>query len=171
MATPTTGSWTTAVCPRNCSNFQYLGVRTFANQTELNYRFDSTIAVFAGYNYFNRRIRSIENVTVPGGGTPDSVTGDQTNQVHEGTLGVRLRPIKPLLITVDGDIGRASRPIYPTSDRDYQILGARVQYKIRNFTFSAQARSNYNTNSVRSARSVRIHAPTPRTCPGPRVNG
>lgn len=128
-------------------NFQYLGIRTFANQTELDYRFNKTIGIFAGYNYSNRRIRSIEQSGVPGD-TPTSLTGDQTNQLHAGTFGLRLHPAKPLTVVLDGEIGRADRPIYPISDRNYQLLGARVRYKVRDLTISALARSNYNTNSV-----------------------
>ncbi len=137
-------------------NFQYLGIRTIANETELNYRLSPGVAMFAGYNYSNRRIHSVADITVPGGGA-DSTIGDQTNQLHAGTLGVRLRPIKPLVIVLDGEIGRADRPVFPTSDRNYQLLGGRIQYKLKNFTLGAQARSNYNNNSV-SLTSYSSHA-------------
>ena len=129
-------------------NFQYLGIRTIANQTEADYRFNPTITIFAGYDFFTRRIQSIESLAIPGIAGADSTAATQTNQLHAGTFGVRLRPIKPLVIVVDGEIGRNDHPIFPTSDRNYQLLGARVQYRLKNFSFSAQARSNYNTNSV-----------------------
>jgi hypothetical protein len=128
-------------------NFQYLGIRTIANQTEINYRFSPVLAVFAGYNFSNRRILSVNSVGLPQLGA-DAQRTEQTNQLHSGTLGLRVRPLKPLLVILDGEAGRADRPIYPTSERNYQLLGARVQYKARAFTFGAQARSNYNTNSV-----------------------
>lgn len=127
-------------------NFQYLGIRTIANQTTLNYRFSPAIAFFGGYTYSNRRIQSIERTQVSG--LSDALTGDQTNQLNTGTLGIRFRPLKPLIVVLDGEIGRADRPVFPSSERNYQILGARIQYKLKNLSFSAAARSNYNTNSV-----------------------
>ena len=130
-------------------NFQYLGIRTIANQTQADYRFSNVVTVFAGYDYFNRRVRSVQAFNIPGiAGAGDSQDFTQTNQLHAGSAGVRLRPIKPLVIVLDGEVGRNDHPVLPTSDRNYQLLGAKVQYRLRNFTFSAQARSNYNTNSV-----------------------
>jgi hypothetical protein len=140
-------------------NFQYLGIRTIANETELNFRLNPALAFFAGYNYSNRRIRSIEQDTSVDGGNPDVLAAEQTNQLHSGILGVRFRPMKPLTIVLDGEIGRTDHPVYPVSDRNYHLLGARAQYRVRNLTLSAVARANYNTNSV-SLSSFSSHART-----------
>ena len=129
-------------------NFQYLGIRTVSNQTEVNYRVGPTLAAFAGYNYSNRRIRSIERLGFVDGGPPDLTDSAQTNQLNSGTVGVRLRPIPPLVIVVDAELGRAGRPLYPTSERNYHLIGARAQYRTRTVTFTAQARANYNFNST-----------------------
>lgn len=138
-------------------NFQYLGIRTFANETELNYRFNAALALFAGYNVSDRRIRSIANISFPGDKPSSPMPDEQSNRLHAGTLGIRFRPMKPLVVIVDGEAGRADHPIFPTSEKSYHLLGARVQYKLRAVTFSAQARSNYNTNSV-SLASYSSHA-------------
>lgn len=130
----------------NYLNFQYLGIRTIANETQADYRFSPKFAVYAGYNYSNRRVASIEQVTV--GGNPFASTGNQTNNEHTGLLGIRIRPIKPLSIILDGEIARSDRPFYPISDRNYHALDARVQYKLKSLTLSTSARSNYNNNSV-----------------------
>jgi hypothetical protein len=128
-------------------NFQYLGIRTIENETDLNLRVNRDFGMFAGYTYSNRRIRSVERATVTGL-EPDVLTGDQTNQLHEGTLGVRIKPTKPLSILIDGAIGRADRPFTPLSERRYHLLGARLQYRTRSLSLSADARANYNANSV-----------------------
>jgi hypothetical protein len=59
-----------------------------------------------------------------------------------------LQPIRPLTVNLDTEIGRASRPIFPISERNYHLLGARVQYKTRSLVVSAAARANYNINSI-----------------------
>ncbi|MEJ7607516.1 MAG: hypothetical protein WKF37_14930 [Bryobacteraceae bacterium] len=60
---------------------------------------------------------------------------------------------------LDGEVGRADRPIYPTSERNYHVFGGRVQYKARSLTLSALSRLNYNTNSV----SLFVHSARSRT--------
>ncbi len=74
--------------------FQFLGIRTVANETTVNYQVSPRIGFYAAYNYTNRLIRSIEELTVQD--TPGSVNVNQTNQLHSGTAGIRLRPVKPL---------------------------------------------------------------------------
>jgi hypothetical protein len=128
-------------------NFQYLGIRTIANDTSLNVRLNPALGLFAGYTYSNRRIRSIEQVANAAIGA-SALTADQTNQLHAGTFGVRVKPVKPLTIVLDGEIGRADRPFAPISDRNYHLLGARIQYRTKSLSFSAHARAHYNTNSV-----------------------
>jgi len=127
-------------------SFQYLAIRTVANETDLNYQLAPQVGFYAGYNYTNRLIRSIEEVTVPSG--PISVNVNQTNQLSSGTAGIRVRPVKALTVSLDGEIGRADTPFTPISDRNYHVLGARAQYKVRNLTLSFQTRANYNVNSV-----------------------
>jgi hypothetical protein len=127
--------------------FQYLGIRTIANETDLNYQATRWFGAYAGYHYSNRRIRSIEQFALPND-TPDITPSEQTNQLSSGILGFRLRPAKPLTITFDGEVGRADQPYSPTSERDYHVIGARVQYKLKSLQFSAFTRANYNFNSV-----------------------
>ena len=131
----------------NLLYFQYLGIRTFANETDLNYQATPWFAAYAGYHFSDRRIRSLEQFAFPGS-PPDVTPAEQTNQLHSGILGLRLRPIKPLTITVDGEVGRADRPFTPVSDRNYHALGARVRYRLKSLQLSAFTRANYNINSV-----------------------
>jgi hypothetical protein len=131
----------------NVLYFQYLGIRTIANETDLNYQATPWFGAYAGYHYSNRRIRSIQELSFPEG-SPDITPAEQTNQLHSGILGFRLRPVKPLTITVDGEVGRADRPFTPVSDSNYHALGARVRYRLKSLQLSAFTRANYNINSV-----------------------
>lgn len=128
------------------ANFQYLGIRTFSNSTDAVYQFTPRFGIHAGYQYSNRRDSSIENLY--SGTDVFPITGEHTNELHAGTVGFRLRPVKPLIITVDGEVGRASRPFLPTSEKNYQAVGGRIQYKLKTFRAGAALRTNYNFNSA-----------------------
>jgi hypothetical protein len=132
-------------------DFQYLGIRTIANQTDVNYRLRKWIGFFAGYNYSDRFISSILTLGSP--------AYDQTNILNSGALGVRIKPIQPLTIVLDGEVGHTNHPFAPKSDKNYQALNARVQYKQKSLTLSAYAQSNYNNNSI-SLTAYSSHART-----------
>ena len=61
---------------------------------------------------------------------------------------LRLRPLKPLVISLDGEFGHANRPFTPKSDKNYSALTARVQYRTKTLQLSAWSHSDYNENSV-----------------------
>ena len=136
-----------ATLTANALNFQYLGIRTITNSTDANYRASSWLGFYGGYHYSTRRIRSIEDFTVPG--FPfDTTLNEQTNHIHSGLAGLRVQLFKPLTVNFDGEIDRADRPFYPISDRAYHALGARARYKQGNLLISAGYRQNYNNNSI-----------------------
>ncbi len=82
-----------------------------------------------------------------------------------------LRPIKPLTFIADAEIGRADRPIYPTSEKNYHALGGRIQYRTRTLTFGGLVRTNYNFNSHLCSRIALDRATIQPTSPGPRSHG
>jgi hypothetical protein len=120
-------------------DFLYLGIRTIANQTDLNYQAAKWLSVFGGYHYSDRFIRNVLN---------SPINYDQTSILNAGVFGVRIRPIQPVTIVLDGEVGRANHPFTPKSDRNYQALNARVQYKRKSLLLSAYARTDYNNNST-----------------------
>lgn len=126
--------------------FEFLGIRTVANETDVNFQASPRLGFYGGYHYSNRLIRSIEQSNVQG--NIFNATTQQTNQLQSGVFGIRLKPAKPLTILLNGEVGRADRPLTGIADRNYHALGARVQYKIKQFVFSASSRANYNVNSV-----------------------
>jgi hypothetical protein len=126
--------------------FQALGIRTLVNTADVNYRPSWRLGLYGGYHYSTRRIRSRQRFAVDP--FEDVTTAEQTNRIHSGLAGVRLKPVRPLAINFTGEIGRADRPFYPISERRYQAFGARAQYKTKTLLVSASAGSSYNTNSV-----------------------
>jgi hypothetical protein len=131
--------------------FTYLGIRTIGNSTDARLRIRPWFSVHAGYDYSDRRIASVEGqqkAGLPAPGPPANTALEQTNLLHAGTLGLNVKPIKALTISLDGEIGRANRPIYPISDRNYQTFRARAEYKTKSFRLAAYAKTDYNTNSI-----------------------
>ena len=132
-------------------NALYLGIRTLSNQADLNYQATRWIGFFAGYHYSDRFMRNVLDVTLP--------NFDQTSILNAGVFGVRIKPVQPLTVVLSGEVGRANHPFAPKSDRNYQALDARVQYKHKSLLLSAYAQSNYNNNSV-SFTAFNSHART-----------
>jgi hypothetical protein len=130
-------------------NFQFLGIRTITNTTEANFRAAKWLGLVSGYHYASRRVESREVADFAG--TETTVAATQTNHLHSGMAGLRLQPLRPLILTLDGEVGRADNPFTPVSERNYHALGARAQYKRKTLLLSVAARSNYNTNSVSPA--------------------
>lgn len=128
--------------------YTYLGVRTIANSTDAEVRIRKWFSMHAGYSYSNRHIGVIDGQENFGGPVPDVTPIMQTNQLHVGTLGFRIRPMKGLTMLLDGEIGRADMPYTPISDKNYQTFHARVEYKQKNFRLGAFAKTDYNLNSI-----------------------
>lgn len=130
----------------NFLNFQFLGIRSITNSTDVQWRVVKRLSLFGGYRFTNRRIRSIEQFS--SNGFEDVVNASQENTLHAGVAGFRLKPVEPLTVVIESEIGRADRPFYTISDRNYHSLGGRVQYKRGSLLLSAATRTFYNTNSV-----------------------
>ena len=127
-------------------SFQYLGMKTAATEAQIDYEFSPKFGAFAGYEYSNRRIRSIEEVSVAG--SPSLVAADQTNQLNLGRMGFHFRPIKPLSILFSGEVGRNDNPFTPVSLRNYHALNGRIQYRTKAITASGGVSTVYNVNSI-----------------------
>jgi hypothetical protein len=125
--------------------FEYLGIFTVSNQTEADYRPKRWLGFFGGYDYSQRRIRSVQQLLSPGG-APTAY--DQTNRLNAGRFGVRLNALKALTITAEGEIGRNSLPFAPKSDGSYHALTARIRYKLRKLDLNAWSHADYNVNAV-----------------------
>ncbi len=127
-------------------SFQFLGIQTWSNQTDISYRFTKWVSAYGGYQYASRRIRSIQyqDIDPAKGLIPD----EQNNRLNSGLFGLRFQPVKGLRFSVDGETGRTDHPIYPVSDKNYHGLGGRAQWKTRKLTLSTSYKTNYNFNST-----------------------
>jgi hypothetical protein len=127
----------------------------------VNYRVSPVFGLFGGYQFSQRRIRSVEQLNF-GDPNPEREEAEQDSRLHAGRFGARFHPSKALTFIADAEIGRADRPVYPTSDKNYHVLGGRVRYKARSVAISALARTNYNFNSA----SLFSHSSKTRTYSG-----
>jgi hypothetical protein len=127
--------------------FNYLGIRTFSNATDLMYHPTKWFSIHGGFEYSDRHIGSIQGGNGVGDPAPSQPQIEQSNQLKAGTLGFRLKPLKGLTVSVDGEVGREGKPIYPISDGNYQAFKARAEYKTKVLRVGAYAKSDYNVNS------------------------
>jgi hypothetical protein len=129
--------------------YQFLGIRDIANSTGAEIRVNKRFAIHTGYQYSDRRIDVISEQVNLGLSLPAIATQyEQVNILQEGSLGFRFRPIDPLTITIDGELGRNNQPYTPISDKDYQAFHGRALYKRKSFHAGVNARSDYNNNSI-----------------------
>jgi hypothetical protein len=145
-------------------NFKFLGVRTVANSTDLNYRFTAWFSAYAGFVDSRREIRYLEAFAFP------SVAGSAVNDLYRqeshlnaGSFGLRFRPLRPLSINLEAEAGHADHPLTPISDRNYHTLGGRVQYRSGKLQLTTGYRELYNENAplsftTYSSRSRQYHA-------------
>ena len=141
--------------------FEFLGVRTIANDTDINYRLKDWIGFFAGYTYSERQIRQTDASalpSIPGTAFSDSYVSE--NHLNAARLGIRLRPLKPLTVTLEGELGRNNKPLAPISEDNYHTLNARVQYRTRHLQLSTEYRQIYNLNAPLSLSYYTSHSRT-----------
>ena len=135
--------------------FQFLGIRTITNSTDVTYRFSPVFSIVGGYHYSAREIRSIEDLSFPEfPGPPAGIAYTQNDHVHSGVAGIRIRPWKPVTILVGGEVSRADRPFTPIADRNFHSLDGSRNYKAKTLLLSGIYQEAYNTNSV----SVSVHS-------------
>lgn len=136
----------------NSVDFNYLGIRNVANTSDVNWQIRPWIAVHGGYHFADREVRSREVQTMEDFAIANNYS--QSNRLHAGVAGFRLRPAKGMTLAVDGELGRQQRPFYTTSEKDYHGLSARWQLRHNSLTLGALARSFYNFNSA----SLSVHS-------------
>ncbi|HLK46499.1 MAG TPA: hypothetical protein VKT49_00110 [Bryobacteraceae bacterium] len=139
-------------------NFRYLGVRTVANATDLNFRVTKWLGIYGGYHYSDRLITTIEGFASPPDSGIQSAEYLRNNHMNTGTLGVRVQPVRPLTINLEGEIGRDNKPFTPISEDNYHTIGGRVQYRTRKVQVSGQYRQVYNINAPFSLSEFSSHS-------------
>jgi hypothetical protein len=130
----------------NQLNFQFLGIRTFSNDTQLTYRWSPKLTTFAGFQVASRRIRSIEQAE--GESFLDTIRAQQSNTQRSGLTGVVFRPIKSVVMQASAELGRNSRPFYPVSDQDFHSLQGRITYTKKSWRLQSIYKNAYNFNGT-----------------------
>jgi hypothetical protein len=127
--------------------FRYLGIRTLTNSTVVNYRAAKWAGFYGGWNYSDRRVSTTEGETLPAfANSTVNNSYEVTNQIQSGIVGVRLRPLKPLTVNLDGEEGRATQPLTPIADNRFHTLGGRLDYRLKKLQLSTSYRETYNNN-------------------------
>lgn len=127
--------------------FRYLGVRLVTNITDVNYRVNHWFGLYGGYQYSDRLVSTIEGQSLPA--TGNALTAFRyavSNHQNAGVLGLRIHPLKPLTINLDGEVGRTAAPLTPISLSDYHTINGRVTYRLRNLQLSTTYKQLYNLN-------------------------
>jgi hypothetical protein len=128
-------------------NFRFLGVRLVTTSTDVNYRASKWIGFFAGYHYSDRLVRTVEGFTLPAfANSTENDRYEVSNHLNSGTLGLRLRPVKPFSINLSGEIGRANNPLTPISEKNYHAIDGRADYRTRQLQLSTAYHQVYNIN-------------------------
>ena len=127
--------------------FQYLGIQTFSNATDLLYHPSKWFTIQGGFEYSDRHINSVQGQSSVGDPAPSQAAIEQSNQLRAGTLGLRYKPLKGFTLSADGEIGRQNHPIYPVSDGNYQAFRVRAEYRTKLLRLGAYGKSDYNVNS------------------------
>jgi hypothetical protein len=141
--------------------FRYLGVRLVTNSTDVNYRVNPWFGFYAGYHYSDRLITTVEGDEVPAfANSTTSFLYQVSNHQNAGVLGLRFRPLKPLTINVDGEVGRTAYPLAPISPSDYHTINARILYRVKNLQLSTSYKQNYNLNPPMSFSTYSSYART-----------
>ena len=129
--------------------FQFLGVRLFTNSIDARYRFTKTFSSYAGYQYTDRLIRSIQlPAPIPTGFVTDGVLYSESSHLNAGILGLDWTPSKLLRAHVEGELGRNSNPFTPIAEKNYHAIDARLQHNFRKLQLSEAYREKYNNNSA-----------------------
>jgi hypothetical protein len=128
--------------------FDFLGVRTVSNSTDLHYNLMKWFGVYGGYTFSDRQIRLEEAFNLPGvaNGSGSSLY-PQESTLSAVSGGLRLQPIKPWTVNLEGEVGHASGALTPVSDRNYHTLGGRTQYRTKQLQLGATYREVYNENA------------------------
>ncbi|MBK5291758.1 MAG: hypothetical protein JJE04_08805 [Acidobacteriia bacterium] len=126
--------------------FRFLGIRTLTNSIDASYRVNPWLGVYGGHRYSTRRIRSREGFAF--NAPAEVASAEQYNHLNAGVAGLRFQPFRPLTLSLDAEVGRSDQPFTQVNERDYHVLGARVQYRSRTVQLAAYTRANYNFNST-----------------------
>ncbi len=127
--------------------FEDLSVRHITNATEASFRPVDQVSFYGAYRFSTRRTGARSAFEVSGINIEEPLV-EIDNDIHSGGAGVRWLPAKGVRASFDFEIGRADRPLTPVSERKFHTESARVQWRGRGATLTANFQSKVNNNPV-----------------------
>lgn len=134
----------TTAATQNIFYYSLLGTGRASDSFDVNYRFTKWLAANAGYQYSDRWV---DYALDRSGTRVSTLVAGQDGHLNAGTLGLRLRPLKPLTLNVDGTLGKDNAPYTPLSSANFHTLRARAEYRKKATRYAASYRQLYNTNA------------------------
>jgi hypothetical protein len=135
--------------------FNFLGVAALSHTAQAAYVPDPRLQLNGGFSWSRREVRSREQQMPP----RSSFSGTlftQRNILQSGLFGASFRPISPLALSVDAELGRADTPFFPISERRFHNISVRAAYRKRTLRVSTSYRTAFNLNpTMLSAYSAR----------------
>ncbi len=129
-------------------NFQFLGVRTVSNSTDIRYNPKKWVGFYTGYTFSSRQItlrQAFSEPAVPGVGGHSVFP--QENSLSAVSGGIRLQPMPFWTVNLEGEVGHVGAVLTPVSDRNYHTLNGRTQYRTKKMQLGATYREVYNENA------------------------
>ncbi len=126
-------------------SFEHLGIRRLSNATEANFRPVKQFSIYGAHRFSTRRIRSREALRFDDFefGTELKAVG---NRIQAGAAGLRWIPGGGVRASLDLEVGRADRPLTPTSERRFHNESGRIRWRRKAFSFSGFVRRRVNDN-------------------------
>ena len=143
--------------------FSHLGIRRISNAGEASYRALKGVSLYGGYRFSTRRARSSDALRFADFGFGRELKSVD-NQFQSGAAGLRWLPGRNLRASFDFEVGRADRPLTPTSERRFHNQSARFRWRARDVTLSAYFKNRVNDNPTEllaynsKSRSQGVHA-------------
>ncbi len=143
--------------------FNRLGIRRISNATEANFRPVKQVSLYGAYRSSARRVQAADALRFPDFEFANELTATG-NDVHSGAGGFRWVPDASLRASFDFEVGRADRPLTPTSERRFHNESARVRWRRNGLFLTGFVRNRVNDNPTEllahssKSRSQGLHA-------------
>ena len=125
--------------------FEDLSIRHITNATEASIRADDRLSFYGAYRFSTRRTGTSSAFEFPGFRFDEPLV-EVDNDIHSGGAGVRWLPAKGVRASFDFEVGRADRPLAPVNERKFHTESARVQWRGKGATLTANFQSKINNN-------------------------
>lgn len=143
--------------------FSHLGIRRISNATEANFRPIKPVSLYGAFRLSARRARAEDALRFPDFEFANALTATG-NEVRSGSGGFRWVPSPTLRASFDFEIGRADRPLTPTSERRFHNESARLRWRHNDLVVSGFFLNRVNDNPTEllshssKSRSQGMHA-------------